>query len=418
MGMELKGQDFDQDGYTDIFINISYKPTGSNVPVAADLIWFNRTSGLARDPGQPEKALADLVNPASALLARDIDQALAKAEHVLAVHRVLCRESGMARFAVGDSNGIACGLSAAAGKAAAVKTAALAKKGQFYKALAAYSALNFRAFRVDETDRRLASDALNAMAPVANAAWQEGPSHQLAPGPAVRLSAIAFIDENTLVLRGPVPLVYDLTTGALTPAERSQGNTLVRDPSERYAIVQIFRGCEGYKLRIVDAALARVARPESEKIVSEPLIEARPVPAGAGCSERPAIPSADDGGFRVLGWGAKGIVLAKAGRLWLLTVDTEAQALSEPVALAPNRPPPGPLWAGALAPGGRAYALLTAVGIVVKELASPPTSYLLRPPQWDYARTTDAAVSPSGKKVALLSGGRVTIATVTPNPNP
>lgn len=412
LNIELSSQDFDQDGYVDLLIAIANKAHGNDAPDKIDLHWLNRPSGLARDPAQPEKALADLANRASKLLNQNVEQALTNAQQVLALHGALCRESGVARFAIEERAGIACGLSAGAGKAAAVKVVALAKKGQLFAALEAYGALDNPAFRLSEPDRSLAREALYLLAAVSEATWQEGPAHHLTSKAAVRLSAIAFVDENSLLLRGSAPIRYDLTARSYLPAEPAQGSTVIRDPSERFAIAGVYRGCDGYKLRIVDSARAASAKSENEKVVSEPLIEARPAPVGSGCAEPTVSMRGDDGGFHVMGWGIKGVVLIKAGRVSLLPLDTEAHASSGLVAVAPERPLPGPIAAGAAAPGGGAYALLTPAGIILRNAASSQKQQVFRPPQWDFARATDVAVSPSGKKLALLSAGRVYIATL------
>jgi hypothetical protein len=412
LSVGLSSQDFDKDGYADLSIAITDKSGGIDAAATIDIHWLNRPGGLARDPAQPEKALADLGNRARKLLNRNAEQALASAQQALAFHRALCRESGAVRFTIGQSEGIACGPSAGAGKAAAVKAAALAKGGQLFAALEAYSALDNPAFRLSQADRSLARDALYSLAAVSEAVWQEGPPHHLPSDRAVRLSALAFVDENSLLLRGSAPLRYDLTARSYLPVEAAQGNTVIRDPSERFAIAGIYRGCDGYKLRIIDSARAASAKPEDQKVVSEPLIEAHPAPLGSGCPEQTGVIRVEDGGFRVMGWSVRGVVLIKALRVWLLPLDTEARATSELVAVAPEGPLPGPIAAGAVAPGGGAYALLTPAGIVLRTTASSPKQQVFRPPQWDFARATDVAVSPSGKKLALLSAGRVYIATL------
>jgi hypothetical protein len=399
-----------------IVTQIAYRPVASGATINIDLQWLNWPTGLARDPIQPEKSFEELATRSGKLLATDPDQALRLADQVLSLHGALCRETGATRLVVGDSHGITCGSSAATGKAAANKTVALAKRGQLFAALDSYAAQETPSYRVLETDRVAALEAIYALATVSETTWQQGPIHQLPPGRGVRLSAIAFLDDNSLLLRGAAPLRYDLTDHSYQPVDPALGNTEIRDPSERFAIDDIYRACEGYKLRIVSSAKSSAAKTKGQEVVSEPLIEPRPAPPSSNCPEPMVSASGDRGGFSVLGWGGKGILLAKAGRLWLLPLDTEAHALSELVAIAPGRPVPGPIQIGAITSDGRAFALLTIAGVVLRAIGGTPYQKVFRPSLWDYSRASDPAVSPSGKKIALLYGGRILIGTITSNP--
>src|SRR6185295_4559614 len=111
--------------------------------------------------------------------------------------------------------GLECGPSLAAGRAATVAIATLAGQGKLQAALALYQALDTPAYRLLDNDRERARYAMHALVDDHSYAFRSGPLLDLAPGPKARRGAIAFIDEDHMLLRGATARSYDLASGAI-----------------------------------------------------------------------------------------------------------------------------------------------------------------------------------------------------------
>lgn len=310
-----------------------------------------------------------------------------------------------------DAAGLACGKSRAAGRAAAVRVAALARTGAVLAAVAGYSALGADAYDVPGVDRDRLKAALGAVSEKTYA-WRAGPAVETPSGPAVRLPAIGFLDEDMLLLRGAVPRTYSLRDGTETPTGAA-GDLLVADPEQRFAVVGIARSCEGYRLRIVrvEQIVAGVVEGAS---ASEPLVLAAPPPPGARCPGQlsPALRK-DTGGWRVLGWGRAGIMLVRNGELWRLPIDAAANAVTPVTPVARDD---GSIAAHRDADGIEPrLALVTDLGVAVVDTTNASAKLVpfagseleKSPPSAD----ADAAVSFYGRSVAVVHAGRVYFAT-------
>jgi hypothetical protein len=88
-----------------------------------------------------------------------------------------------------------------------------------------------------------------------------------------------------------------------------------------------------------------------------------------------------------------------------------AQPAGDPEPLAAGTLPPAPLAPGAITADGRYLAEVRGIGVVVHELAPSPSTTLLWPEGWAAREgdVSDPAVSPSGRRVAVLRGGRVLV---------
>jgi hypothetical protein len=370
--------------------------------------WLNRPSGLARDRSQPEGLLLSLADRARNALKKDPDAALKRIERVQQLYNALCRQGEVSKLLVNGVAGFNCAASTALGRASAVRVAALAKKQNILQALESYRALDSSSLKVSARDRKLADKAIQSIPSVANVAWQQGPEHHRPTAPPVRLSSIAFVDENTLLLRGAQPRHYRIDDQSVADVDPTAGRVLVEDNSQWFAVVSIAHSCLGYHLRIVSASQAE-AGITTGPAVSEPLIEKQPVRTGTACSSTPAEIENGFGGYRVLGWTPQGIVVATESKLLLVAVDEQAQPVEETVAITDAKPLSAPLLPGASSPSGHIYGAITSIGILLQRVLPSPKTLLIRPPEWNAQEASDVAVSPSGRRVAYLDSGRVHI---------
>lgn len=414
MALAVRVEDRDGDGSDDVVFDVELTAPGSAAAARISLPWLERPSGLARDTHEPEAQLAERMTRARRALRRNPDNALALAHEVLALHGAICREPGLARIAVGASEGVPCRSSAAAGAAAAVATQALAKKGEILAALDAWATLDRAGTSVARADRDAARTAMEAMPAEAGATWRAGPTHAYRGGPDARLSALAFSPAgDALLLRGgPAASSWSVSDGSVSAAPPEAGDILLRDPGARLAIVDVHRTCRGFALGIVNAANV-VEGVVVGRYLAEPLIAAAPVPQGSRCDgDVGTLTEAarlDAGGYFVLGWAPQGAVVARGAEVRIIPLDANGAAIGEPSVLAAGTPAPAPFPAGAATADGSAYAFATPFGVVLRELVPRARVVLLRPEGWAAAQGNpgDVAVSSDARQVAVEKGGVV-----------
>jgi hypothetical protein len=399
----LQSRDLDGDGNADVLL-VADIMDRDEPPTRIELKLYDRAGGLARDREEPEKTLRELADQAKTSRKASPQRAFDVAQHVLAVHGALCREAGAPLLRIAG-RGLECGPSLAAGRAATIAIAMLAAQGKLQAALALYQALDTPAYRLLDNDRERARYAMHALVDDRSYTFRSGPALDLAPGPRARRGAIAFIDEDHMLLRGPTARSYDLASGAIE-AVGIAADTSVVDPSGRFVVSSVVRSCQGYHLSIAGSAQL-VAGVVTGPIVAEPLAVRADPPSGAHCPELNAEQKRDDGGIHVLDWSAQGVLLVREQTLLLLALDTSANASEPARVLGLGDAMPALAHSGALTANGHYLAQVTPLGIAIFDRAQAKTRVLAAP---DGAGTiTDIALSPSGRKIALLRGRQVLI---------
>jgi hypothetical protein len=403
----LEATDVDGDGHTDVVLEVAVREGRGGDPMRVRLPWLDRPGGLARDRTEPEKTLAERADEAHGRLSKAPEEALALARQVLALHGALCREGEAPRLRFGDTDGLSCGQSVGAGRAAAVAAAALAEQGAFFEALEAEARLDRPGYAVGRADRQaLARSWAKAPTPE-GLQWKKVASHRPGAMPDVHLPPIGFVDDGSLLLRGDSPQIVHPETGEARPAPEVSGPGLVRDPSGELAVVDIHRTCEGHVLTIVRAQDV-VAGVVAGRPVAEPLLEHRAPPSGAPCPPLPSALREDDGGWHILGWAPQGVVAARGATLRVVPLTVDGRAAGDPDDLTPGTPPPAPLPLGQATPDGRAYVLPSPRGVLLRELTGAGRTLLLRPKGWKDGVTPSAvALSHDGRRVAVLLGDDV-----------
>jgi len=398
----LVSRDLDADGHADLALALDVRG-GGQPDTRIEIALLSRAGGLAQDATEPEKTLLALADQAKTDRRGNPKRAAELASRVLALHGALCRESGSALVRVGGVQGLPCGASLAAGRAASVQTALLAGQGKLLEALELHDRLQSPAYRLTDNDRERVRVALEARSDAQGYEFRPGPALATGAAPSVRRSAIAFLDEQRLLLRGSPAQSYDVASGALAPIGMP-GDLLLSDPSGRYAISGLYRSCEGYHLSIVEATRI-VAGMVTGPSVSEPLFAPAPPPQAARCPELTREQRRDTGGFRVLGWTAKGVLIGHGPSLRLLALDASARAAAPASELAAGAAVPAQSHSAELSADGRYHALITPLGIAIHDLKQGG-SRLVPVPDGTQA-VTDVALSPSGQRLAIVRGGRV-----------
>lgn len=405
----LRVSDRDTDGRLDVVLDVEVTTEDGGAAARASMAWLDRPSGLARDTAEPEASLGAVADAAHEALERDPVRAVSEARRALSLHAVLCREGGAPRVRFGTADGLSCGASAAAGKAAAVAAAGLARGGAVFDALDAVARLDHDGYRVSRPDRRLANQAIAEMATTDGVSAWSGPTVTLPPGPAVRLPALAFLDDSQLLVHGTPPRVIDLSAPDSPPTTPHQGTSEVLiDPSGRFAVTAIERTCDGYVLTVVRAGDV-VAGVVAGRPVATPLLSPRAPPPGSRCPTLPADVRRDDGGYRVVGWAPQGVVAVRGSETRVVPLTVEGQPAGSPRLLGDGDPTPAPILGGGATSDGAAYALSTPHGIAVHRRGEASQTVLLKPDGWESGGVSalDVVVSPGLDRVAYVRSGRV-----------
>lgn len=400
--------DRDSDEHADLVVGVTVREEGRE-PATIELPWLDRPSGLARQASEPEATFTARAREATRNVRRQAERALASARGVLALHAVLCRESNLARVRVGETEGLSCGSSQGAATAALVQVQALARLGRLAEALDALEVLDRPGLAMDDERRGQAREAIARAPATPGVTLREGPEIQRVRwGTAARLSALAFLDEDHVLLRADLPHVWDLTSGAVAGSIDPQSDLRIRDPSGELAVGSLGRRCEGTVLRIVGAS-SIVSGVVVGPARATPLVEPRDPPAGAPCPDLTPALRDDAGGWRALGWAPQGVLVAQKATLRIVPLDLSGQPAGPPTVIADGTPPPAPLPAGAITSDGRYFVELRAGGVLVHRTGPSASSALLWPEGWAGREgvASDPAVSPSGRRVAVVRGGRV-----------
>ena len=399
----LQSRDLDGDGRSDLVLALNVS-VDDKPPTRIELKLFDRAAGLAPSGDEPEKTLLELAEQAKNERKHNPNAALELAQRALDVHAALCRESATSSLRIGG-RGLDCGPSLGAGRALSLVIAMLAAQGKTLKALSLYQSLDERAYRLTDNDRERARVALQALVDRSALTYREGPQLKASSSMRARRSAIAFLDEGHLLLRGIPARSYDLASGE-TEATGIAADTAIVSPDGRFAINAIIRGCDGYHASIGRAGQA-LAGVMGGPTVSEPLIVGADPPPGARCPALSAEQRRDDGGLHAIDWTAQGILFARDQTLLLLALDGGAAAGQPARTLSGSDAPPTRAYSDRLTADGRYLALPTPLGIAVYDRSRGSTRLLGAPE--GTAPISDVALSPSGRTVALVRGRQVYI---------
>jgi len=406
----FSGPDADGDGHPDVRMDLAVR-LGADDDEAEHLAvtWLDRPSGLGHDASQPEGTLLSLADAARGQLRKDAPRAEQTARRVLALHDRLCQGGAAPILHVGGVAGLPCGRSIALARAVSVRVAALAKQARLIEALATHAQLRDSATQdVRKVDRTRAEAALAEFPGLGGHAITRGPRLQAHRTPPVHAPRLRFDGEARLRVLSPSPASFSLATGTLTPGE-GQGDNLLTSPDRRFAVTEVFRSCEGYRLRIVRASQV-IAGVEAGPSIAQPLLAEAPPPAGARCPQLSTGMRNDDGGFHVLRWSGGGIVVLRGGAAAVLPTGDDGQptgplqslSQAEPANLARHIP----------APLRSHIPIVTKLGIALLDL-NRGRAQLLR--MDSTSGVSNVAVSPSGKRIAFTREDHLWIAQPAPS---
>jgi hypothetical protein len=372
-------------------------------PDALELVWLDRPSGLVRDAREPESTLSAWAAAAQSLLAKTPAQATARAELALALQRAVCREPDRALLALGGTPGVPCGTMKSTGSLLATLAIGYVKSGELRAAFDAYRALRHAEPKPSERELERVNAAMQKLPGEPGVSLRRGPGVTPVRTPRLHLPSARFLGENTLYLHRLSPVLYDLERNEESAAPGAT-DQLVRDPSGQLIATAIERGCDGYAVRIERAPPRGSDYTFGPAVSSAVLLGSASASApGVACNRSATHP--DDGGFTLLGWAPQGLVAARGSDVRLVPLASDGHATGPVRSLAPDAPRPAPLPSGTATANGARYVEATPFGILVYGPRSTSVE-LWRPEGYSAIATAalEAAISPSGRKVALVAG--------------
>jgi hypothetical protein len=399
----IRAEDRDGDGHVDLVAELSFEAPGSDTLARVSLSFFDRPGGFAREPSEPEATMAALAEQARASLRREPERALGTASRAVSIWDAVCHESGHARFDVGNSRGVSCGRSGAAGRALALSAQAAARTRQSLLAVQAMERLERAAVTVRDRDRDAARGALASLGGEASSV-HEGPLQSVDGERTLRRSVLGFLDENRILIRGSSPRIFDVSQGTEVPVDVvAQGALGIVSPSRAYELVAIERRCVGTVLVIAPVTRGIAATQKTA------LVAPRRAPPRASCPDLTPALRADDDGWRVLGWAPQGVLLARQTELRLVPLDMNAEPMGEPIVLESGAVIPAPIAPGAATSNAHALAYSAPGGLVLVEFAPERRVSFIRLAAHGNTEgmSFDVAVSPSTARIAWIAEGRV-----------
>ncbi|MGE0786224.1 MAG: hypothetical protein AB7S26_11085 [Sandaracinaceae bacterium] len=397
--------DANEDGRRDLVVEVALGEHDGEERV--NLHWLDQPSGLARSDEEPAHAFDERSRAALRQLRGEPAQAVEASRAVLRLHRALCREAGAPRLRIGPTLGLACGSSEGAGRAITTIVRGLAAQRETLLALDAYAELErlggpAGAYAINDERRRFAREALASLPSSTNVSIVEGPTAHLDRPHAFTVSGLGFLDEDRVLVRSAPPQIWTVG-GETVPADPGANDTRVVDPQKRYAVASLEERCGAVRLRIVVPGELSLGAARSLP-ASTPLLY--------GSDEAPCDHAWRDGdaGFVLLGWAPQGIVAMRGAELAVAPLDMRGEATGPPYLLEPGTPPPAPLPAGRTTIDGRFRVELRGPGVLLHEVGAAAPQ-LLWPEGWGAREgaLSHPAVSPTGRRVAVLSGDRVVV---------
>ncbi len=398
--LALGHDDVDEDGRDDLTVEVAL--TTHDREDRLNLHWLDRPSGLSRQTDEPNATLDARSREALRALRGDPLAAIAASRAVLRLHRAVCAEPGHARLRVGSRAGLDCGDSEGAGRAITTVVRGHAARGEAMAAIDAYAALEDPGRRINDERRRYARAALASLPGGSGLTLTEGPPVSPPPARDATLSALGFLDEDRVLVRARAPQIWTIG-GELGPADPGAADVRVLDPQKRFLVGSLESRCGATRLRVAPTASIAPGVIDAEAASTPTLYGA---PDACADAWQPG-----GAGWRLLGWAPQGIVAAREAELRVVPLDVSARPTLPPRTLDAGELPPAPLPAGAATLDGRFRVELRGPAVLLYDVQGGAAPQLLWPEGWADREGTPShpAVSPSGRRVAVVQGGRVVL---------
>jgi hypothetical protein len=418
LSLELDASDVDGDRRDDLVARVAVEgapqPFEPGPRVTADLRWFDRPTGLSRDPEEPEASLKRTVSAEQARVSKKNDGTAAALAQVARLYGWLCADSGTPLLAV-SSGAIRCGPSKALEDASFVAVRAALAQGDLPRAVAAFEHLPWRPVTTTKPQRSEIEKAILKAAPatVPSVTRVFSTVPDLDPSGAPGWGPLTFTPGGDLLVRTKAGLsMINVQTGSEgaaqgIPSWPSAVTSL--DGSVRW--LSLYDACDGASLHV------RFGGPGDAPFVTPPPGELPPGARDLPVPVLPPVPARCAPGASAvaletvpLAWGAAGLEAWMGGEPIVVTPDfTQARPVGGVGSLGQN------VHAGSpRSPDGRAFARGTKLGVLVR---TPKAWQMWRPADLEgayaYADLHGCTAANDARAVACVRSGRL-IAMLAP----
>lgn len=295
------GADRDGDGIDDVAFEATATVGGGKS--SARLVWLDRATGLSRHLEEPENSFREIVKKVGARAdsAKEAKSVHAEVESMRVLARVMCADGGGGQMALNGLDLPNCATSRALRDAALVDMRAYITMKQGLEAIRAYE----RALESKEpptaTALRDAEKAIAKLAPIAKAdrAMVVEGVKRPQPSRAVEWGALAFLNQNTLVVRGESEATeIDARAGSVIGRSTENWGPRVVSPDGSLRLVEVYDPCDGGPFHATFAP-ERDGDPRDVILPIHPLF--KPCKKGERVPVSPVV------------WNAKGITVVVGG---------------------------------------------------------------------------------------------------------
>jgi hypothetical protein len=406
--IEMDAADQDGDGRDDLAARFVLEgaaaPFEPGPEVLGALRWFDRPTGLSRDPEEPEKSLRAAASRELARAAKKSDAMSAAygARQIERLYQLLCSDAGAPLLTL-SGGAVRCGTSQALEDAAATRVKAALTVGDVPRALSAYQRAGWRPAttrRKKELEKwilKAAPAQTPGMVRVFAAVPDEAPSGVPAWGP------LTFMPTGDLLVRTKAGVsTVNLETGTEGSAAGIPSWPMaVTSPDGAARWLGLFDACDGATLGVRfggagDAAFAVPPSAAPGRQVAVPVSPPIPGRCAPGARELSLDPIA-------IAWGGAGLEAWVAGEPMLLTPDLQAKPLLHDASLGQ------PAHAGSpRSSDGRSFAIGTPLGALVRTAKG---YQLWRPADlagaYAYGNLHGCTAANDARAVACVRDGRV-----------
>lgn len=410
LAVDVDGEDRDHDGIDDVGLRVTIEggapPFEPGPKLTAKVAFFDRSAGPSRDPDEPEASLKAIAAQAAARASRPREAATVPVlvQQMRMLYRAMCVEGGAPRLVKlrGAANGstagaVSCGSSKPLEDAGIAEVRSFVTQQDALRAVAAADSAQLAP--ATKTGARTAEIAklLAEVAPFvqARSARMVGITLPATRSPHPEWGALAFEPSGKLLVRGPEKVLrVDPESGESADAEQPVWPSQVLSPDGKSRWLEAYHACEGVALR------ATFAPTGGDSEMRDVLLPVSP-PLGSRCAggrgeAATTVPIA---------WGARGLEALVAGQPLLVRPESSAATvMASPLG---EMPPFG----SPRSAGGRAMAIATAQGVLVK--TTKAARY--RAPELEpYADLKQCTTNDDASHIACVKRGRVVVGTFDP----
>ncbi|MDB4933895.1 MAG: hypothetical protein JWP87_867 [Labilithrix sp.] len=414
LAIDVDGEDRDHDGVDDVTLRVTIEgggpPFEPGPKLSAKVAFFDRSAGPSRDPDEPDASMKAIASQVAARAGKPKDAPTVPVivQQMRMLYRAMCLEGGAPRLLklAGVANGsttgaVSCGSSKPLEDAGIAELRSFVTQQDALRAVAAASTAQLAPATKTAARTTEIAKLLGDVAPFVQAKSSRVVAITLttARSPHPEWGSLAFEPSGSLLVRGPAGLEHrvlrvDAETGTSVDGELPAWPTQVLSPDGKSRWLEAYHACEGVALR------ATFAPTGGDSEMRDVLLPVAP-PLGSRCAggrgeAATTIPIA---------WGPRGLEALVAGQPLLVRPEaSSATVMASPLG---EMPPFG----SPRSPGGRATAIATSQGVLVK---TTKAARYKAPDFEPYGELTQCTTNDDATHVACVRRGRVVVGTFDP----